>query len=96
MKLTKTFIENLRKAISEDLQSKDCDRVFKANQINSILAQDEVSREDIITLVDTIEDLCPRKRSKIMGYFVIMELYHYDYSNYTEEDLVDCGIIERV
>ena len=83
MKLTKTFIEDLRKAISADLHADDCYRFFAANEIALVLDQNEVSRKDIKTLV------------KAMNYLGIPSiiLNCYVHLGATEEDLVDWDIL---
>ena len=91
MKLTKTFIENLRKAISADLHAHDFHKFIAAHEIALILDQDEVSRKDIKTLVKAMYFLRVYKKNSNIS---ILTLDSYVHFAATEEDLVDADIIE--
>ena len=86
MKLTKTFIEDLRKAISADIKPADePERFFAAVDAEFIINQEEVDRHDLLVL------------NKAMNYLGIPSilLNCYVHLAATEEDLVDADIIER-
>ena len=85
MKLTKTFIENIRKAISADIKpADDPDRFFAAFDAEFIINQEEVDRHDLVVL------------NKAMNYLGIpsITLNCYVRLAATEEDLVDYDILE--
>ena len=92
MKLTNTFITDLRKAISADLHAHDFHKFIAANEIALVLDQDEVSRKDIKTLVNAMYFLRVYKKNSNLE---ILTLDNYVHLAATEEDLVESDIIER-